>query len=105
MGIRYQASLRGVTADSLTGFFVGWPNPPTPATRLKLLRNSDMVVLAVGAGSGKVVGFITAITDEVLSAYIPFLEVLPGGLPRRFFYGCNLIALIGFSWRCTAQIS
>ena len=27
--------------------------------------------------SGRVVGFITAITDGVISAYIPLLEVLP----------------------------
>ncbi len=27
--------------------------------------------------NGKFVGFITAITDKILSAYIPFLEVLP----------------------------
>ena len=27
--------------------------------------------------SGKVIGFVTAISDRVLSAYIPFLEVLP----------------------------
>ncbi len=29
-------------------------------------------------GSGDVVGFVTAITDHVLAAYIPFLEVRPG---------------------------
>lgn len=91
MGIRYQDSLKGVAAGRLAGFFVGWPKPPTPVTHLKLLKNSGFVVLAVDAGSGKVVGFITAITDKVLSAYIPFLEVLPeyqrrgigGALVRR----------------------
>lgn len=91
MAIRYQESLKGISAGRLTGFFVGWPKPPTSATHLKLLKNSDFVVLALDDGSRKVIGFITAITDNVLSAYIPFLEVLPeyqgrgigGALVRR----------------------
>jgi len=33
--------------------------------------------LAVEKQTRNVVGFITAISDEVLAAYIPFLEVLP----------------------------
>ncbi len=75
--IRYTDQLEGITADRLTGFFVGWPNPPSPETHLRLLRGSDEVVLAVDDDSGRVIGFVTAITDGVLSAYIPFLEVLP----------------------------
>lgn len=77
MTIRYQDSLKGVTAGRLAGFFVGWPKPPSAASHLKLLKGSGLVVLAVDDRSGRVVGFITAITDNVLSAYIPFLEVLP----------------------------
>jgi len=41
------------------------------------LKNSDEIVLAIDQKTQRVVGFITAITDHVLSAYIPFLEVLP----------------------------
>lgn len=33
--------------------------------------------MAVDEGKDKVVGFITAITDKTLFAYIPLLEVLP----------------------------
>ncbi|OGR72912.1 MAG: GNAT family N-acetyltransferase [Elusimicrobia bacterium GWD2_63_28] len=75
--MKYNDDLKGVTARKLAGFFVGWPNPPAPATHLKLLNSSDLAVIAVDGASGRVVGFITAITDKVLSAYIPFLEVLP----------------------------
>ncbi len=75
--IKYQDSLKGVRAELLTGFFVGWPNPPVPAAHLRLLRGSAFKVLAVDAKTGRVVGFITAITDGVLAAYIPLLEVLP----------------------------
>lgn len=78
MAIKYQDSLKGVTPDKLRGFFVDWPNPPSSISHLRLLKNSGLVVLAVDDKSGKVIGVITAITDKVLSAYIPFLEVLPG---------------------------
>jgi len=33
------------------------------------------VVLAIDADNNKLAGYITALTDGVLSAYIPFLEV------------------------------
>ena len=75
--VRYTDSLENVTAEDLRGFFVGWLNPPSPETHLELLRNSDEIVLAVDEKSGHLIGFITAITDKVLSAYVPFLEVLP----------------------------
>ncbi|MCD8510521.1 MAG: GNAT family N-acetyltransferase [Bacillus sp. (in: Bacteria)] len=64
-----------ITPSMLHGFFVGWPNPPSPEKHLVLLINSHKVVLAID--ENKVVGFITAISDGVLAAYIPFLEVLP----------------------------
>lgn len=73
----YKYSVDGITAEMLEGFFVDWPNPPSPETHLQLLKNSSKVVLAMDEQTGQVVGFITAISDGVLSAYIPLLEVLP----------------------------
>ena len=66
-------------ADLMGGFFEAWPNPPTPETHLALLRGSSHVVLARAGqqGGDEVIGFVTAISDGVLSAYIPLLEVLP----------------------------
>lgn len=75
--IRYESTVTGLRAEQLQGFFEGWPNPPSPQTHLRLLAQSDEIVLAVDEETGQVVGFITAITDRVLSAYIPLLEVLP----------------------------
>jgi len=75
--ISYIDSIENIIQDQLKGFFVGWTNPPSPKTHLRLLANSDKVVLAIDDKSSNVVGFITAISDDVLSAYIPFLEVLP----------------------------
>lgn len=74
----YKNSLEGISEKMLNGFFVGWPKPPAPHTHLRLLENSSHIVLAIDEKTKKVVGFITAISDGVLSAYIPLLEVLPG---------------------------
>lgn len=75
--IEYRDSIDGVSADHLRGgFFVGWPNPPSPEAHYRILAGSAAVGLAVEPG-GAVVGFITAISDGVSSAYIPHLEVLP----------------------------
>ena len=75
--IRYTDTVAGITSDQLEGFFEGWPNPPSPETHLRLLRQSDEVILAADDASSEVVGFITAISDGVLAAYIPLLEVRP----------------------------
>ena len=75
--MKYIHSCNNITEDMLNGFFVGWPNPPSPSKHLKLLKESQKVVIALDEEQNQVVGFITAISDNVLSAYIPFLEVLP----------------------------
>jgi ribosomal protein S18 acetylase RimI-like enzyme len=78
MAIRYTSLLDGLTPDALGGgFWVGWPTAPTPERHLELLRGSEVAVLAIDEASGDVVGFVTAVGDGVLSAYLPFLEVLP----------------------------
>ena len=73
--ISYVQTTKGLGPEQLTGFFDGWPNPPTPDTHLNLLIHSDAIVLAME--DDRVVGFITAVCDKVLFAYIPLLEVLP----------------------------
>jgi len=76
--VHYTESLAGIDASQLAGgFFIGWPNPPSPETHLRLLQGSSHVVLAIDERTADVVGFATAISDGVLSAYIPLLEVLP----------------------------
>ena len=75
--IRYLHTADNLSSKQLKGFFEGWADSPSSETHLKLLKSSDEIVLAIDAENDKVVGFITAITDHVMSAYIPFLEVLP----------------------------
>ena len=73
--IEYKNNLASIDSFSLDGFFVGWPNPPNSDVFRKVLKNSYKVIYAID--DNKLVGFINAISDGVLSAYIPLLEVLP----------------------------
>jgi len=77
MAIEYTTSLEGLSADHLQGFFEGWPSPPTPERHLEILRGSYRVMLAREAGTPDVVGFVNAVSDGTLSAFVPLLEVLP----------------------------
>ena len=77
MPIEYTTSLDGVQPEHLDGFFEGWPNPPSEAGHVEILRGSYRVVLAREIGSPQVIGFANALSDGHLSAFIPLLEVLP----------------------------
>ncbi len=73
--IRYQHDLENIVSENLESFFVGWLTAPTPTKHSEILRGSSHVCLALEGE--RVVGFITAISDGILTAYIPLLEVLP----------------------------
>ena len=75
--IEYRATLEGLSSDQLTGFFVDWPDPPSSETLTSILENAYRLCLALDTDSNKVIGFTYAISDGILSAYIPLLEVLP----------------------------
>jgi ribosomal protein S18 acetylase RimI-like enzyme len=75
--VEYVDSLDAITPEMLHGFFEGWQDPPSPKTHLRVLGNSEFVILAVDQQAGRVVGFVNAISDGLLSAFIPLLEVLP----------------------------
>ena len=73
--IEYRSAADGLVPSQLQGFFVGWPSPPSPERQLEILRGSYAVEVALDGE--QVVGFATATSDGVLSAFIPLLEVLP----------------------------
>ena len=75
--MRYVTTSEGIDAGMLRGFFVGWPDPPSPETLLRILEGSSRIVLALDDEAGRVVGLVTAVSDGVLAAFIPLLEVLP----------------------------
>ncbi|MHC4845523.1 MAG: GNAT family N-acetyltransferase [Planctomycetota bacterium] len=95
--ISYHDEIDALRAEDLVGFFEGWPDPPSAETHLAVLRGSSAVVIARDEADGTVVGFVTAVSDGVLSAYIPLLEVLPSHRGRGI--GAELVR------RITARLS
>ena len=75
--IRYTDDMAEVDEGMLGGFFVGWPRSASPAQHLAVLQGSFRAVVAIDDAAGCVVGFVTMISDGVLTAAIPWLEVLP----------------------------
>jgi ribosomal protein S18 acetylase RimI-like enzyme len=75
--IEYVNDIKVINEDMLSGFFVGWLNQPSQSVHLKILKGSYCIWLAIDTDTNKVVGFINSISDGVLSAHIPLLEVLP----------------------------
>lgn len=75
--IEYVNTLKEIKPKNLKGFFAGWQSPPSPKKHLRILENSDYVVIAVDKETGNVVGFVNALSDKTFYSYIPFLEVLP----------------------------
>lgn len=87
--IKYKDSCEDIETSMLSGFFEGWSDPPSPETHLEILRNSDYIIVAIDDEKKKVVGFIAAHSDHVLSAYISLLEVIPAC--RRMGIGSELM--------------
>ncbi len=73
--ITYSCSLDQIGASDLEPFFGEWLHSPSPEERLQALRGSSHVLLALD--DGRLVGFINALTDGYISAFIALLEVLP----------------------------
>lgn len=92
MRIDYRTSVSGLRWEQLDGFFVGWPTRPTAATLLSHLERSYRCAVAVDLSGDRVVGFATAISDGLLAAYIPLVEVLPGWHERGI--GTELMSVL-----------
>ncbi len=76
--IEYLDDVAGLVPDRLRGgFFEGWPVRPTPERHLAHLQGAEAAGVAVDTSTGDVVGFVTAIGDGGLTAFVPLLEVLP----------------------------
>lgn len=75
--IEYRSDLTDLSPEQIQGFFVGWQNPFPPETHLRMLAESDLAQVAIESETGRVVGFVAALTDNVQGAFITLLEVLP----------------------------
>ena len=74
----YTDDLASVREDMLQGFFVGWPRRPSAGQHLAVLRGNYRSVVAIDDADDRVAGFVNMLSDGVLTAFIPWLEVLPG---------------------------
>ncbi len=74
--VTYSSDLAILEPAALEGFFEGWPSRPSGSDLLRLLHSSYRAIVALDEAN-RVVGFISAISDGVLCAHIPLLEVLP----------------------------
>lgn len=75
MTITYTDNIELIYASHLDGFFVGWAICPSKEMHYQVLKGSFKVWPALE--DRKCVGFINAISDGALTAFIPLLEVLP----------------------------
>jgi len=75
--IVYQDNLDNITPKMLKGFFDGWKSFPSQEKHFELLQNSSFKIIAIDNEKNVVTGFINAVSDKVLSAYISLLEVIP----------------------------
>jgi GNAT superfamily N-acetyltransferase len=69
----YTVGVGDIDAGALEGFFAGWPHPPTAHALHRALARSTTCVLA--REGEQVVGFVNALSDGALAAYLPLLEV------------------------------
>lgn len=75
--IEYIDTLDGAENYILEGFCVGWKKPLSAVQLRAVIGNSTFKVLAIDPAKKKVVGIITALSDQTNWAFIPYLEVLP----------------------------
>ena len=73
--ITYKYDITGIKETDLMPFFEGWKQKPELSKRLQILKNSEIVIIAMD--DSEMIGFINAITDKTLTAYIPLIEVVP----------------------------
>ncbi len=92
MRIDYRTKTTGLRWEQLDGFFVGWPTRPSATALLAHLERSYRCAIAVDTSGDRVVGFATAISDGLLAAHIPLVEVLPGWQQRGI--GTELMATL-----------
>lgn len=75
--IIYLSNFSELDSFSFNDFFVGWHQKPATESLRKLLCRQSHKVVAIDSSKKQIVGFIYAITDGVLAAYIPLIEVSP----------------------------
>lgn len=86
--IQYEGN-DSIVPDEFDNFFQQWKSPPPPDIKAKLLGGSDLIITA--RENEKLVGFLTAISDGAMHAFITLVEVLESH--QGMGIGKNLIKL------------
>jgi len=79
--IEYKISDR-IIPNELGCFFQDWKSPPSIKVKGKLLNGADLIITA--RENGKLIGFLTAISDGVMHAFITLVEVTLSGGARQY---------------------
>jgi len=75
--VDYSDTLDSVSADDLGGFLAHWDFAPPDGTLLAMLNHSSAIIIARDVASGRVCGYIAALSDGVAFGFISALEVRP----------------------------
>jgi ribosomal protein S18 acetylase RimI-like enzyme len=71
--IEYKINDR-IIPNELNCFFQDWKSPPSLKIKGKLLNGADLIITA--RENGRLIGFLTAISDGAMHAFITLVEVL-----------------------------
>jgi len=71
--IQYDMNAR-IASHELDEFFQNWESPPPSEIKGKLSDGSDLIITA--RENGRLVGFLTAISDGAMHAFVTLVEVL-----------------------------
>ena len=75
--VRYTDSLHRFSSNQFQNFCSGWKHPLSSEKLFEILKAGYCVVVAYDTENFQPVGFVYAISDGILSAFIPLIEVLP----------------------------
>ena len=75
--IIFSDDIAKISPSHLKGFFVDWKKPPTTNDHFKMLSGSSYFIVAKDSTTNKIVGYITALGDGTMTAFITQIEVLP----------------------------
>ena len=90
--IRYTTSLHRFSTNQFQNFCVGWELPLSSKKIYAILHAAYCKIIAYDTETYEPVGFVYAISDGILSAYIPMLEVLPAYQHQKI--GTELMKLL-----------
>ena len=75
--ITYTDSLESVVTADLQGFLAQWDFTPPDGTLHAMLAASSEIILARDSESATICGYIAALSDGIVCAYISAIEVRP----------------------------